>query len=89
VKDPREVVKAGQIVKVKVVDVDLKRKRIGLTMKLQEPVPAGQRPQGAESRDRGPRPPQRPQGNRAPEPRPAAPAPSSTSMAAAFAKLKN
>ena len=89
VKDPREVVKAGQIVKVKVVDVDLKRKRIGLTMKLQEPVPAGQKPQGADSRDRGPRPPQRPQGNRAPEPRPAAPAPSSTSMAAAFAKLKN
>jgi uncharacterized protein len=36
VKDPREVVKAGDIVKVKVVDVDLKRKRIGLTMKLNE-----------------------------------------------------
>ena len=34
VKDPREVVKAGDIVKVKVVEVDLKRRRIALTMKL-------------------------------------------------------
>src|SRR5262245_16195149 len=42
VKDPREVVKAGDIVKVKVVDVDLKRRRIALTMKLGE-VPAGAR----------------------------------------------
>ena len=36
VKDPREVVKAGDIVKVKVVEVDLKRRRIALTMKLQD-----------------------------------------------------
>ena len=36
VKDPREVVKAGDIVKVKVVEVDLKRKRIALTMKLRD-----------------------------------------------------
>ena len=36
VKDPRDVVKAGDIVKVRVVDVDLPRKRIALTMKLQE-----------------------------------------------------
>jgi uncharacterized protein len=34
VKDPREVVKAGDVVKVKVLEVDLKRKRIGLTMRL-------------------------------------------------------
>ena len=40
VKDPREVVKAGDIVKVKVVEVDLKRRRIALTMKLQAPVAA-------------------------------------------------
>ncbi len=33
VKDPREVVKAGDVVKVRVKDVDLARKRIGLTMK--------------------------------------------------------
>ena len=34
VKDPREVVKAGQVVKVKVMEVDLARKRIGLSMRL-------------------------------------------------------
>jgi predicted RNA-binding protein with RPS1 domain len=33
VKDPREVVKAGDIVKVKVLEVDLARKRIALTMR--------------------------------------------------------
>ena len=33
VKDPREVVKAGDIVQVRVVDVDVARKRIGLTMR--------------------------------------------------------
>jgi uncharacterized protein len=36
VKDPRDVVKAGDIVKVRVVEVDLARKRIALTMKLQD-----------------------------------------------------
>jgi uncharacterized protein len=40
VTDPRDVVKAGDIVKVKVLDVDLKRRRIGLTMKLQDPAPS-------------------------------------------------
>src|SRR6185437_5641943 len=34
VKDPREVVKAGDIVKVKVLEIDLQRRRIALTMKL-------------------------------------------------------
>ncbi|MCX4027106.1 RNA-binding transcriptional accessory protein [Endozoicomonas sp. SM1973] len=34
VKDPREVVKAGDIVKVKVMEVDIPRKRIGLSMRL-------------------------------------------------------
>ena len=34
VKDPREVVKAGDIVKVKVMEVDVARKRIGLSMRL-------------------------------------------------------
>jgi uncharacterized protein len=36
VKDPRDVVKAGDVVQVKVLEVDLKRKRIALTMRLQE-----------------------------------------------------
>jgi uncharacterized protein len=35
VKDPHEVVKAGDVVKVRVVEVDVARKRIGLTMKSQ------------------------------------------------------
>jgi uncharacterized protein len=34
VKDPHTVVKAGQVVKVKVLEVDEKRKRIALTMRL-------------------------------------------------------
>ncbi|WP_241569706.1 Tex family protein [Rosenbergiella collisarenosi] len=36
VSDPHEVIKTGEIVKVKVLDVDLGRKRIALTMKLDE-----------------------------------------------------
>jgi uncharacterized protein len=36
VKDPREVVKPGDIVKVKVLEVDQKRKRISLTMRLSD-----------------------------------------------------
>ncbi|MBW3799335.1 S1 RNA-binding domain-containing protein [Aeromonas hydrophila] len=36
VKDPREVVKAGDIVRVKVQEVDVPRKRISLTMRLDE-----------------------------------------------------
>ena len=35
VKDPHDVVKPGQIVKVKVLDVDMKRRRIALTMRLE------------------------------------------------------
>lgn len=36
VKDPREVVKAGDIVKVKVLEVDIDRKRIALTMRMED-----------------------------------------------------
>ncbi|MEK7351781.1 MAG: S1 RNA-binding domain-containing protein, partial [Nitrospirota bacterium] len=36
IKDPHEVVKPGQIVKVKVLDVDVKRQRISLTMRLDD-----------------------------------------------------
>lgn len=38
VNDAREVVKTGDIVKVKVVEVDVARQRIGLTMKLDAPT---------------------------------------------------
>ena len=40
VKDPHSVVKAGDVVKVKVLEVDPKRKRISLSMRLNEAVPA-------------------------------------------------
>ncbi|MGM0481904.1 MAG: Tex family protein [Pseudomonadota bacterium] len=36
VSDPRDIVKAGDIVKVKVLEVDLERKRISLTMRLED-----------------------------------------------------
>jgi uncharacterized protein len=36
VKDPRDVVKAGDIVKVKVMEVDIPRKRIALTMRMKD-----------------------------------------------------
>ncbi|MFM2486097.1 Tex family protein [Celerinatantimonas yamalensis] len=36
VKDPRDVVKTGQVVSVKVLDVDLARKRVALTMRMDE-----------------------------------------------------
>jgi uncharacterized protein len=39
VKDPRDVVKAGDIVKVKVMEVDVSRKRIGLSMRLSDDTP--------------------------------------------------
>ncbi|MER5418433.1 Tex family protein [Streptosporangium roseum] len=56
VKDPREVVKPGDIVRVKVLDVDIPRKRISLTLRLEdEPAKgSGQRDQqGGGRRDGG------------------------------------
>ncbi len=38
VKDPRELVKAGDVLKVKVLEVDLQRRRIALSMKLDAPA---------------------------------------------------
>jgi protein Tex len=56
IKDPREVVKPGDIVKVKVLEVDVARKRIALTLRMDDPVGGkgsvkADRPQA----DRGPR----------------------------------
>lgn len=56
VKDPRDVVKPGDIVKVKVMDVDIPRKRISLTLRLDDEA-AAQGPQGEQKRERGGRPP--------------------------------
>ncbi|MBS0443592.1 MAG: RNA-binding transcriptional accessory protein, partial [Proteobacteria bacterium] len=81
VNDAREVVKTGDIVKVKVLEVDLVRKRISLTMKLDaKPVAKGERgdnsyrPAGRGERPAAGRGGVQPQGQSA--------------MAAAFAKLQ-
>ena len=52
VKDPREVVKAGDIVKVKVMSIDPKRKRIGLSMRLSDSA-TEQANESAKPSDRG------------------------------------
>jgi uncharacterized protein len=74
VKDPRELVKAGDVLKVKVLEVDLQRRRIALTMRLSDTSVRG-RPdaprQGAGERDRNraaQRPPGRADGHRSSEP---------------------
>ncbi|MGC9501653.1 Tex family protein [Streptomyces sp. WG7] len=56
VKDPRDVVKPGDIVKVKVLDVDIPRKRISLTLRLDDEA-APQGAQGEQKRERGGKPP--------------------------------
>jgi uncharacterized protein len=63
VNDAREVVKTGDIVKVKVLEVDAARKRISLTMKLGAPVgkPGGPRENRFEGAARGQRAPTNPQ----------------------------
>ncbi|MFL6718623.1 MAG: Tex family protein [Burkholderiaceae bacterium] len=80
VKDPHTVVKAGQVVKVKVLEVDAKRKRIALTMRLSDSAPAaGSKPEQRGDRTDGKRLAQHQRQEKA------APA---GAMAAAFAKLK-
>lgn len=49
VKDPHTVVKTGDVVKVKVMEVDVKRQRIGLSMRLDDD-PAARKAQGASDR---------------------------------------
>jgi len=67
VKDPHELVKPGQIVKVKVMDVDVKRQRIALTMRLDDTPDTSSRSAGAAP---GPRDPRPPEPKRAPEQKP-------------------
>jgi uncharacterized protein len=75
VNDAREIVKTGDIVKVKVLEVDAVRKRISLTMKLGEaPRRDGPRENRFEGAGRGQRAPQS--------------APQQTAMGSAFAKLQ-
>jgi uncharacterized protein len=58
VSDPRDVVKSGDVVKVRVVTVDVPRNRIGLTLRLEDEAPGGRRgdrPAGGSGRgERGP-----------------------------------
>jgi protein Tex len=59
VKDPREVVKPGDIVHVKVLDIDKDRKRIALSLRLDDEAATGQdKPKGprAPARSQAPRP---------------------------------
>ncbi|MBS2963152.1 RNA-binding transcriptional accessory protein [Actinocrinis puniceicyclus] len=63
VKDPREVVKPGDVVRVKVLDVDLPRQRISLTLRLDdEPQPPRGGGRGPQERREGPRRDQNPAG---------------------------
>ncbi|MDV0437289.1 Tex family protein [Xanthomonas sacchari] len=94
VKDPRDVVKAGDIVKVKVLEVDVARKRIALTRRLDD-TPAPARPADRDTGARGAGgPPRRERDGRgAPgggntKPRPAAAAPVNSALADAFARAK-
>ncbi|MCC6672692.1 MAG: RNA-binding transcriptional accessory protein [Planctomycetes bacterium] len=78
VADPREVVKAGDVVRVKVLSVDLARQRIALTLRLQDPARdhagRGERGRGVPPAPAAPR--------ARPEPEPQSP------LAAQLAKLK-
>jgi len=54
VKDPREVVKAGDLVKVRVMEADVQRKRIALSMRSDEPATVAKQ-EKAVARDNAPR----------------------------------
>ena len=87
VKDPHTVVKAGQVVKVKVLEVDVKRKRIALTMRLADAAPQAGSKQEVQREPRDHRGQGKPNGGK-PANRAPAPAPMGGAMAAAFARLK-
>jgi len=80
IKDPREIIKTGDIVKVKVLEVDAKRKRIGLTMNLTDEVRSEKTVSGKQLAKKSVS--SKPRNNQ----RQAKPV--NNAMAAAFAKLK-
>ena len=82
VKDPRDVVKAGNVVRVKVMEVDAPRKRIGLSMRLSDK--AGEQ---AEKRGGSQRRGNNDANQRPPKPRQEQPV-KSNAFAAAFANAK-
>lgn len=83
VKDPYEVVKAGDIVKVKVMEVDIPRQRVGLSMRMSDtPGAKTDGPRGGAGKPRG----NAPRSERhAKEDKPA---PANAAMAALFANAK-
>jgi len=89
VKDPHDVVKAGQVVKVKVLEVDLPRQRIALTMRMAD-EPGKGRSHDAGAQRGAPSSKQRPGGGfgGGQSRHNSAPPPSGNAMAAAFAKLR-
>ncbi len=78
VADPRDVVKAGDVVKVKVIEVDAARKRIALTMRLEEEKQPAKTVTHTEKRHDKPKN-SKPQREKQP---------TNSAMADAFAKLK-
>jgi uncharacterized protein len=98
VKDPHEVVKPGQIVKVKVIEVDLKRQRVALSMRLDDAAGARapQRQTGGANANAGARDrrnakegtQRRPPGGRGAERDSGRETAGPSAMALAFAKLK-
>lgn len=83
VKDPYEVVKAGDIVKVKVMEVDIPRQRVGLSMRMSDTPGAktdGPRGGGGKPRGNAPRSERHAREDK--------PAPANAAMAALFANAK-
>lgn len=83
VKDPYEVVKAGDIVKVKVMEVDIPRQRVGLSMRMSDtPGAKTDGPRGGAGKPRG----NAPRSER--HAKEEKPAPANAAMAALFANAK-
>ncbi len=83
VKDPYEVVKAGDIVKVKVMEVDIPRNRVGLSMRMSDTPGAktdGPQRSGGKPRGNAPRSERHAREDK--------PAPTNAAMAALFANAK-
>ncbi len=83
VKDPYEVVKAGDIVKVKVMEVDIPRNRVGLSMRMSDTPGAktdGPQRSGGKPRSNAPRSERHAREDK--------PAPANAAMAALFANAK-
>ena len=78
VKDPREIVKAGDVVRVKVMEVDVPRKRIGLSMRLNDDPHAARQPHPRNERQSAAKPGRHKEVSKSQE----------NAMAAAFARLK-